>query len=72
MSASNQLFCRSDLRAGVETLEVKHVGLNEVLLHLVELVGLSESGMAVFLKQLHEVRDRPLRSFHNRFVIICI
>lgn len=55
MSASNQLFCRSDLRAGVETLEVKHVGLNEVLLHLVELVaadGVDVTALQLLLKDL--------------------
>ena len=50
----------SQLRAGVEALEVENVSLNEVLLHLVKLVPADGIDVATLQLLLEDLRDRNL------------
>jgi hypothetical protein len=49
---------------------LREYGFRFDFLHLIEFIGLSQSRLAVFLKQSNEVRDRPLCClYHCTFII---
>lgn len=60
MSLSNRWSCLSELCAGVEALEVKHVSLNEVLFHLVEFVAADGVDVATLQLLFEDLGDRNL------------